>query len=154
MATFVRSAAILVGLMNVAMFSLVAELPHDEVLQSFPGELPPWPDLLLYALLAILAGLLSSEIVLRFMRSALLRDFYVRYLVMALAVFLGGVLLGALIPTVSVLLDGSMTVENRIAGAPFRFVFGAMLGGVSGFAEGPILAFPLAAILGLFRQEG
>jgi hypothetical protein len=139
--------------MNVAMFSLGAELPHDEVLRSFPGDLPPWPDLLLYAILAILVGFMVSEIVLRFMRPALLGDFYIRYWVMALAVFLGGVLLGVLIPTVSVLLDGSMTLENRIAGVPFRVVFGAMLGGVLGFVEAPVLAFPLAAILGLFRRE-
>jgi hypothetical protein len=60
---------------------------------------------------------------------------------MALAVFLGGVLLGALFVGVSVSLDEAMTVENKIAGLPFRIVFGAMLGGVAGFAEGPVLLF-------------
>jgi hypothetical protein len=87
------------------------------------------------------------------MRPALLGDFYVRYWVMALAVFLGGVLLGALIISASVLLDEATTVENKIAGLPFRVVFGAMLGGVLGFAEGFVLAIPLAAALGPFRES-
>jgi hypothetical protein len=153
LATFVRAAAIFVGLMNAAMFGLIPDVPHDEALMAFPGDLPPWPDLSLYALSAVVAGLLVSEIVLRFMRPALLGDFYVRYWVMALAVFLGGVLLGALIISASVLLDEATTVENKIAGLPFRVVFGAMLGGVLGFAEGFVLAIPLAAALGPFRES-
>jgi hypothetical protein len=141
--------------MNAALFGLIPDVPHDEVLQSFPGDLPPWPDLLLYALSAVVAGFLVSEIVLRFMRSDLFRgNFYLRYWVMALAVFLGGVLMGALIVSASVLLDGAMTMENKIAGLPFRIVFGAMLGGVLGFAEGPVLAFPLAASLRLAENGG
>ena len=154
MTTLVRILAVLVGLMNGAVFSLGAELPHDEVFQSFPGDLPPWPDLSSYALSAVVAGLLVSEIVLRFMRSALLLgDFFLHYWVMALAVFLGGVLMGALVSSASVLLDGAMTMENKVAGLPFRIVVGAMLGGVAGFAEGPVLALSLAAMLGLVRPE-
>jgi hypothetical protein len=72
---------------------------------------------------------------------------------MALAVFLGGVLLGALFGSTSVLLDEAMTAENKIAGLPFRIVFGAELGGLAGFAEAPVLANPLAAALGPLRES-
>jgi len=153
-ATLVRAAAILAGLMNAALFDLIPDVPHDETLVAFPGDLTPWPDLALFAPSAILAGLAVSEIVLRLMRPALLGNFYLRFWVIALAVFLGGVLLGALFGSTAVLLDGAMTVENEIAGLPFRIVFGAMLGGLAGFAEAPVLAIPLAAALGLVGNRG
>ena len=77
-----------------------------------------------------------------------------RYWVMALAVLLGGVTLGALIITVPVLLDGSTPLDDRVVGVPFGTIFGATLGGVSGFAEGFVLAIPLPAALGLFAERG
>jgi hypothetical protein len=68
--------------------------------------------------------------------------------------YLGGVLLSVLLSAVTHAFDDRLTVINRIIWALSRVLFTTVAGGVLGAAEGVILAFPLAAILGRFRTAG
>jgi len=70
---------------------------------------------------------------------------------MVLAVCLGKALLSVLLSAVTHAFDDHLTVINRITWALSTAPFMAVAGGVLGAAEGVILAFPLAAILGRFR---
>jgi hypothetical protein len=125
-----------------------------DAFSHFFGGLPSWPLAVLYALSAVAAGLLASEIVLRFVRGDLRGDFYARHLTMALAACVGGALLGALLVSVSVLADGAIPVADRLVGASAAAPIAGFAGGWLGFSEGLLLGLPLAAVLGLFRGEG
>ena len=150
MSTFVRLAAVLVGLTNAIVYSMVADAPIDEGLSLAPV---PWPIAAALLTCAVLAGLLVSEVLLRFKRPGFQGSFSIRYLVMALAVFAGGMVMGALIPFIG-LFDSSTLLMNRIARSLFFLPFSVAIGGVLGIMEGLVLAFPLAAILDRFRTAG
>lgn len=154
MDTFVRLSAILVGLTNAAVFALGADKPLDDAFLYLLGELPPWPLVALYALSAILAGLLASEIVLRFVQGGLRGDFYARHLTMVLAVSVGGMLLGKFLVSVSALTNGAVPMPDRLVGVLVATPIAGFVGGWLGFAEGLLLGFPLAVVLGLFRGRG
>lgn len=94
MAALARISAVLVGLANAAVFALAYDKPIGDAASYFPGDLPSWQLAALFALCAILAGLLAAEVVLRFVREGLRDDYYSRHLTMVLAVALGGMLLG------------------------------------------------------------
>ena len=119
-----------------------------------------WSGLLVAALFGAALGLLSAEIVLRLLRAFLQGGFFARYFAMAAAMCLGGMLTGA-IPTFvpGAFYSGSPDiypfvpgVVERIAGGLVVGFIGAWFGGAAGLAEGLILGFPLAGILGLFRN--
>ncbi|MGH3149049.1 MAG: hypothetical protein ACRDTR_24980 [Rubrobacter sp.] len=153
MAAFVRIAAVLVGLANVSLLSIAGYGPLENVLI---WNLDPWwPQNVLYVLSAIVAGLLISSIFLRFTGRALQESFFARYGVMVLAICLGGaVLSGFLSIIVAVSFDSPLTIEERLLEALSALPFTIVAGGVLGTAEGMILGFPLAAILGRFRTAG
>ena len=69
MAAFVRISAVLVGMANMFLFSLAGdgELGRALILNLDPS----WPHNLLYAVAAVVAGLLVSSITLRFARRGL-----------------------------------------------------------------------------------
>jgi hypothetical protein len=100
------------------------------------------------------AGLLAAEILLRSpMRQGLKGMFFTRYVTTVFGIALEGTLLGMLLP-LGALIDGSKPVLNRF-GTALGFGFcGAIVGGAMGFYEGLILAFPVASVLGMFRDEG
>ncbi len=93
MAAFVRASAVLVGIANVFLVSLVGE---GELGNALMWNLDPWwPHNAVYALsAAAVAGLVVSSVSLRFARRELYGTFFARYGVMVLAVCLGGVVLG------------------------------------------------------------
>jgi hypothetical protein len=114
-----------------------------------PGRCPA-----VYALCAVFAVLVVSEVLLMFARRDLREGFSARYGLMVLAVCLGGVLLNVLLSAVTYAFVDYLTVIKRITWALSRFPFVAIAGGVLGAVEGVILGFPLAAILGRFRTTG
>ncbi len=116
----------------------------------------------------VIAGLVTSKIFLgRFRPLALKEEFFDRYRIMVGTVCLGGVASGGLVGGLLgglLLLDdssvgGSLTVTGLISpilmAVPLVLLtgfFGVLYGAALGFIEGLFLAFPLAAILGLFRR--
>jgi hypothetical protein len=150
----VRLCAVLVGLANATAFALGAVKSLDEAFLYFLGDWPSWSLAALYALSAVMAGLLRSKVVLRFVRRGLQGDFYTRHLTMVLAVCVGGMLLGALLVSASALTDGAMPMTDRVVRALIIAPIAGFIGGWLGFAEGLILGFPLGAALGLFAERG
>ena len=139
LAVFLRISAVFVGLANAAvLYGFGDESPARK------GEVA-WSVVLLYALAAVVAGLLAAEFLLRPMRRLLEGGFFLRYAAAVLGVCLGGALTSALLTFGTLLSIGSL-------GEAWTLVFvSASLGGTLGLIEGLVLALPLAAILGRFR---
>ena len=144
---FVRVVAVLVGLANV----LVIGDPRG----VFSEDGPP---LLGTFLLAVVAGLVSSEVVLRLGRSFLSSGFFARYGITVLGMCLGGAMLGG-----SSLALGLVTsqpgAQSSGEGVAFLMyaalaygLIAAVVGGALGALEGMVLGLPLAAVLGKFRR--
>lgn len=112
----------------------------------------------------MVAGLVTSEIVLRWLRSAVLAEkFLDRYANSVVVVCLGGVMMGFLLAyaiTLNALLlapssvSGPMEMLEWMLRAFGPGLVGAALGLGMGLTEGLILAFPLAAVLGRLRDRG
>jgi hypothetical protein len=151
MRTFLVAVAVLIGLANTLFFSGFGGSAWGG---PFVWRLEPWPLVAAYALCAVFAGLVVSGAFLVFASRDLRGSFFARYGLMVLAMCLGGVLLSVLLSTVTHAFDDHLTVINRIIWALSRVPLTAVAGGVLGAAEGVILAFPLAAILGRFRTAG
>ena len=150
MTTFSRLAAIFVGMANLAVLAWLSDNSHIR-----RGDVAWWIETLPAMLIVVIAGLVTSEIVLR--RSKPLREkFSDRYGVMLFAVGLGGMLMGGLLAGLfalnGVLCPGLSTIPERILVALLSGLVDAAFGLELGLAEGLILAFPLAAILGLLRN--
>lgn len=86
MGVFVRVVAVFVGLANVYVAGSSGSAA------AFMENESPAPSL---ALRAVVAGLVASEVILRFMRPALWSGFFARYAATALALCLGGLIFGA-----------------------------------------------------------
>ena len=146
MGFFLRAVFVLVGLAHI-YGPLAVDVGSDLAALSRVYSLSILPSPLLVAV----PGLLVAEVLLRLMRPELEGEFPLRYVAIVFGVLLGGVLMGALMGFLLGLgALGNRVWESAIGGA----VLGAMVGGPLGFYEGLILAFPLAAILGLFRGTG
>ena len=79
-------------------------------------------------------------------------SFFARYGLMVVAICLGGVILSALLTAVTAFFDEqAITRPSEIAPA---VAFATIPGGILGAVEGVLLAFPLAALLGLFGRRG
>ena len=138
----VRVSAVLVGLANVLVVSLAG---GGELGNALRWNLDPWwPHNALYALCATVAGLVVSSVFLRFARRELRGTFFARYGFMVLAICLGGVLL----------YGSPLTITERLVEVSSRLPLTVVAGGVLGVAEGVVLAFPLAAVLGRMGTEG
>ena len=142
-----RAAAVLVGLANV----LVIGDPRGVI-----GE--DGPPLLGTFLLAAVAGLVASEVVLRLGRPGLSGTFFARYGLTVLGMCLGGAALGGLSIVVGVLasLPGTQDAGPQVALALYAALayglIATVVGGVLGVLEGLVLGVPLAVILGRFRR--
>ncbi len=76
MAAFVRASAVVVGMANVFLVSLVG---GGELGNAFMWNLDPWwPHNAVYALSAAVAGLVVSSVSLRFTRRELYGTFFAR----------------------------------------------------------------------------
>lgn len=150
-AIFARFSAVVVGLAN---FAVIAGWNGDTFLWWMDLT---WTEALPSALLVVAVGLLTSEVVLRKLRP-FRESFSDRYGIMVAALCLGGTLTGFFL-TFLFAIDGTLGAEVNITletmpymmiGGSRSGLVGAMFGFWLGIAEGLILAFPLAAILGLF----
>ena len=152
MAAFLRVSAVLVGMANVFLVSLVGE---GELGNAFMWNLDPWwPHNAVYALCAAVVGLVVSSVFLRFARRELYGTFFARYGVMVLAVCLGGVVLGLFLAYAGVWLYSSpLTTAERLLEVSSGLPLTIAAAGTLGAAEGVILAFPLAAVLGRLGTE-
>ena len=144
---FVRAVAVLVGLAN-AIF--IGE-PRNVFAASEGLTLAPLFGALL---LAAVAGLLASEIVLRVGRPALSGGFFTRYGIAVLGLCLGGAILGGSSVALG-LLTGQPGTQNTGGVDPILLwaalaygLIAAVVGGVMGALEGLILGLPLATMLG------
>jgi hypothetical protein len=146
-ALYLRAAAVLVGLANVLFIG-------DPL--GVIGE--DGPPLLGTFLLAAVAGLVASEVVLRLGRPAMSGAFFARYGLTVLGMCLGGAAFGGLSIAVGVLasLPGTQDAGPQVALALYAaLAYGltaTVVGGVLGVLEGLVLGVPLAAILGRFRR--
>ena len=100
-----------------------------------------------------MAGLSVSGVFLRFMRRDLQGSFFARYGLMVLALCIGGVVL-SLLTAVTGSLDDGVMVPSRPLETLQLAVYALVSGGILGAIVGVILAFPLAWLLGLFRDPG
>ena len=148
---FARTSAVFVGLANMFAYSMAGE---GELGNAFVWNLDPWwPQNFLYALCAILAGLVLSEVVLKCTPQVLGGNFFSRHGLMVLVICLGGAMLNSLL-TVQVLFDTPpMTMADRLPLLVSAFPVAVVAGGVLEAVEGVILAFPLACAIGMFRDR-
>ena len=130
MTAFLRISAVLVGMANVFLHSIAGD---GELGNVFIWNLDPWwPQNFLYALSAIVAGLLISSVFLRFTRRELQGSFFARYGVMVLAICLGGAVLSGFLTVVGISFDSPLTVAERLLEALSALPFTAVAGGVLG----------------------
>jgi hypothetical protein len=100
------------------------------------------------------AGLVVSSVFLGFARRELRGTFFARHGLMVLAVCVGGVVLGVFLACAGVFLYTSpLTTAERLVEVSSRLPLTVVGGGVLGAAEGVVLAFPLAAVLGRPRAD-
>lgn len=152
-AVFTRLAAVFIGLANlVVLAGLIgvdsATLQREDV--GFNEVLPP-------VLAVVVAGLVISEIVIRkFQPLDSRNNFSYRYAVSAFAILFGGILMSFLLAAAltlnRTLVPGPPGIPELILASLLSGLVGAAFGLVLGMFEGLILAFPLAAILGRFRN--
>ena len=116
-------------------------------------------DLLPALLIATVAGLLSAQFLLGFppLRRRLEGRFLARYFVLSGGIMLGGAVFGALLPLETLMNAGLGDPAFSVGGLTVLLLLfgpvGAVLFGALGLIEGLLFAFPLAAILGLFRRN-
>ena len=152
MRIFLSLTAVFVGLANqyvIATGGAPSELANNDW-SKFPPVL----------LAVVVAGFVTSETLLRLARQWLTSSrFFLRYAVMVFGICLGGILQGGLLTFIVALSGGPSNTYDvvpdtivTILGSLVIGVIGAVVGGALGLAEGLVLAIPLAAILGLFRN--
>ena len=130
--------AVLLGLANIYVVGRLSEGPISAILEKESEVAIP-----VFAACAVVAGLASSEVVLRSAQPLLWGGFFDRYIFAVLTACLGGLIFGALLP---IFLGGLLPLVPLGVGVGVGMVLGT--------AEGLVLAFPLAAVLGLFGSDG
>jgi len=73
--------------------------------------------------------------------------------VMVLAICIGGAMLAILLTTVTYLFDNAAYVPRATSETIYTLVLVTIPGATLGAIEGVILAFPLAWLLGLFKER-
>ncbi len=102
---------------------------------------------------AVAAGPVAAEVVLRFARRALRGRFLSRYGAMVLGVSLGGALT-VLIPALLIATPVGIADAEPLGNILLRVLVFTVYGGVAGMIEGLIFAFPVATFLGRFGTAG
>src|ERR687886_651756 len=104
MKTLIRISAVLVAMGN--LYVLTSREPPLQFSEHSWSELPG-------LLIAAVPALLIAEVLIRWMRPLLEGGFLARYVAMAGAVSVGGIMYGALLPS-AILFDGSFSIPERI----------------------------------------
>ena len=90
MRIFLMVAAVLIGLANATLYSLIGNNTFDNL---FEWQRDPWSLYLLYASCAVFVGLLISAGLLKFGQKVMKEGFFARYGLMVLAISIGGAVL-------------------------------------------------------------
>lgn len=145
MIAFVRISALLVGMTDALLYSVAGDGELGNV--SIWNLDPWWPHGFLYALSAVVAGLLGESA-----REASSPG----TVLMAPAICPGGAVLGGLQTVVGTLFGSPQAMTERPLEAVSRLPFTAVVAGglLLDAVEGAILASPLAAVLGRPRTAG
>jgi hypothetical protein len=151
MRAFVLVAAVLVGVANATLYSFIGNNTFDNL---FAWQRDPWSLYLLYVFTAVFVGLLISGALLRFAEDIMRETFFARYGLMVLTICLGGAALAVFLTTVTFLFDPDAVAPSRISETTYTLAMVTVPGAILGAAEGVILAFPLAWLLGLFKKRG
>ncbi|MGH3146290.1 MAG: hypothetical protein ACRDTR_10870 [Rubrobacter sp.] len=144
-------AAVLVGLANATLYSLIGNNTFDNL---FAWQRDPWFLYMLYAFCGIFVGLLISAGLIRLAEDVLNDGFFARYGVMVIAVCIGGAVLAVYLTTITYLFDDNAMVPKRISEVAYTLAMVTVPGAMLGAVEGAVLAFPLAWLLGLFKKRG
>ncbi|HET7270340.1 MAG TPA: hypothetical protein VFI90_04570 [Rubrobacter sp.] len=150
MRIFLMVSAVLVGLANATLYSLIGNNTFDNL---FEWHRDPWSLYVMYALCAVFVGLLVSGGVLRFAEDDLQDRFFARYGLMVLAICIGGAMLAVFLTLATFMFDERSYVPRRISETFYSLAMVAIPGGMLGAIEGVVLAFPLAWVLGLFKKR-
>jgi hypothetical protein len=139
---FTKLAAVFVGLVN-----LIILVDPDNVVASYQKGNVGWYEALPPVLAVVVAGLATSEVVLRWLKPVALADkFSHRYGISVFAVCLGGAIMGFLLAAAltlnRVLIPGPDELLVRIPVSLIPGLVGATFGLVLGLVEGLILALP------------
>ena len=150
MRIFLMAAAVLVGLANATLYSLIGNNTFDNL---FEWQRDPWSLYVMYAFCAVFAALLISGGLLRFGEKVLQESFFARYGLMVLAICIGGAMLAVYLTTVTFMFDVRAYVPSRVSEVTYTLAMVAIPGAMLGAIEGVVLGFPLAWLLGLFRKQ-
>ena len=151
MRIFLMITAVLVGVANATLYSFIGNNTFDNL---FAWQRDPWSLYFLYVFTAVFVGLLISGALLRFAEDVLRETFFARYGLMVLTICLGGAALAVFLTTVTFLFDPDAVAPSRISETTYTLAMVTVPGAILGAAEGVILAFPLAWLLGLFKKRG
>jgi hypothetical protein len=150
MRIFLMGAAVLVGLANATLYSLIGNNTFDNL---FEWHRDPWSLYLMYAFTAVFVGLLISGTLLRFAEGILRETFFARYGLLVLTICAGGALLAVFLTTISFTFDPRAVAPSRISEASYTLAIVTIPGAMLGAIEGVVLALPLAWLLGLFEKR-
>ena len=150
MRIFLMVAAVVVGLANATLYSLIGNNTFDNL---FEWQRDPWSLYLLYAFSAVFVGLLVAAGLLRFGEKVINEGFFARYGLMVMAICLGGAVLAVYLTTVTFLFDPEADAPERLSEVSYTLVMVTIPGAMLGAIEGVILALPLAWLLGLFQKR-
>ena|SRR5215203_4301253 len=151
MRLFLLVAAVVVGGANATLYSFIGNNTFDNL---FEWQRDPWSLYLLYVFTAIFVGLLISATLLRFAEDVLLDSFFARYGLMVLTICAGGTVLAVFLTTITFMFDPEAVAPTRISQTTYTLAKVSIPGAMLGAIEGVVLAFPLAALLGLLRKRG
>jgi hypothetical protein len=150
MRIFLMVAAVLVGVANATLYSLIGDNTFDNLFQL---QRDPWSLYLLYAFTAVFVALLISGSLIRFAEGIVRETFFARYGLMVLTICIGGAVLAVFLTTVAFLFDNDVIAPKRISDAFYTLAMVTIPGAMLGAIEGVVLAFPLAWLLGLFGKR-
>ena len=151
MRIFLMAAAVLVGLANATLYSLIGNNTFDNL---FAWQRDPWSLYLLYAFTAVFVGLLISGTLLKFAEDILRETFFARYGLMVLTICVGGALMAVFLTTITFMFDPDAVAPSRISETSYTLAMVTVPGAMLGAIEGVVLALPLAWLLGLFKKRG
>ena len=150
MRIFLMVAAVLIGLANATLYSLIGNNTFDNL---FEWQRDPWSLYLLYASCAVFVGLLISAGLLKVGEKVMKEGFFARYGLMVLAISIGGAVLAVYLTTVTFLFDEDALAPKRISEVSYTLAMVTILGAMLGAIEGVVLALPLSWLLGLFEKR-
>jgi hypothetical protein len=150
MRIFLMAAAVLIALANAILYSLIGNNTFSNL---FDFHLDPWHLSAMYVLCAVFTGLLVAGGLIGFFERVLRETFFARYGLMVLAICIGGAALAILLTTVTFLFDEAAYVPRGTSETLYTLVLVTIPGATLGAIEGVILAFPLAWLLGLFKER-